>query len=279
MKHLFLLSFLLLTSFVNTQAQNQVKLTNSDDNIFKVLDTTTYKCTYNYQYLKDSLNQESKKTTSMTLLIGSRYNNFISEYTYYIDSMLYLGSKGLVTHEQVDASFTQYTPGGPRYKILKAHDELSTKILYPTTEGLWETKETVNLEWTLGEQTDSIVGYFCKIAYTTFGGRKYTAWYTPDIAMPYGPYKFSGLPGLIVKISDEQKSHVFELESMQKMKFVLVEKNKKTIKMTPKQLKKAIQNYQLGMIEKVKVWFAHDPEKVRKVTQRILSENNPIELQ
>jgi len=278
MKRLSLLSLLIL-ALTTIQAQNNVNVTDSDDSAFQVLDTINYKCTYSYDYLSDSLNQDSKKVAYMVLLTGEKYTNFRSEYGYYIDSMLYLGSKGLATHEQVDASFTQYTPGGPKYKILKAHDKLSTKVSYPTTEGLWETKETVNMDWTLGEQTDSIAGYFCKDAYMTFGGRKYTAWYTPDIAMPYGPYKFSGLPGLIVKISDEQQSHIFELESMQKMKFVLIEENKKSIKMTPKQFNKAIRNYRLGMIEKAKAWFGKDSEKVRNVTQKILNENNPIELQ
>ena len=55
--------------------------------------------------------------------------------------------------------------------------------------------------------------------------------------------------------------------------------NKKTIKMTPKQFNKAIRNYRLGMIEKAKAWFGKDSEKVRNVTQKILNENNPIELQ
>lgn len=279
MKHLFLFSVLLLLSFVTLKAQNKINITNNSDVAFNVLDTINYKCIYNYQHVKDSSNIESKKKANMLLLIGNKYTNFRNEYTYYIDSMRYLSTKGLVSHEQVNASFTQYTPGGPKYHILKDYTNQTTTILYPSTKGLWEAEEKSNMDWTLGEKTDSIAGYFCKVAYTTFGGRKYTAWYTPEIAMPYGPYKFSGLPGLIVKISDKQQSHVFELESIQKMTFALIEENEKSIKMTPKQLKKAIRNYQLGMIEKAKAWFASDPEKVRKVTKSILSENNPIELQ
>ncbi|WP_372646012.1 GLPGLI family protein [Ancylomarina sp.] len=279
MKHLLFFSLLLLLALVTTQAQNKVKVADSDDSAFKVLDTINYKCLYSYQHVKDSLNIESKKKASMLLLIGSKYTNFRNEYGYYIDSMRYLSTKGLVSHEQVNASFTQYTPGGPKYHILKNYTNQNTTILYPNTKGLWEAEETVSMDWTLGEKTDSIAGYFCKVAYTKFGGREYTAWYTPDIAMPYGPYKFSGLPGIIVKISDDQQSHVFELESMQKIKFPLIEENKKSINMTPKQLKKAMRNYQLGMIEKAKAWIKNDPEKVRKITKSILSENNPIELQ
>ncbi len=39
-------------------------------------------------------------------------------------------------------------------------------------------------------------------ATTNFRGRTYIAWYNPAIPVSVGPWKFSGLPGLIVEISD-----------------------------------------------------------------------------
>jgi GLPGLI family protein len=44
-------------------------------------------------------------------------------------------------------------------------------------------------------------------ATTEFGGRKWTAWFCEEIPLSDGPYKFKGLPGLIVKISDADNSH------------------------------------------------------------------------
>ena len=37
-------------------------------------------------------------------------------------------------------------------------------------------------------------------AETFIFGRKWTAWFSPEIPIQDGPYKFRGLPGLIVKI-------------------------------------------------------------------------------
>ena len=45
-------------------------------------------------------------------------------------------------------------------------------------------------------------------------GRKWTAWFTTEIPIQDGPYKFLGLPGLIVKIEDQTKTHSFELKGI-----------------------------------------------------------------
>lgn len=277
MKNTILLISLVILATIYSQAQNKVEVTNTN-NSYSLIDNSSYKCIYDYKYQSDSLNKNSTKEAYMTLLIGSKYNVFKSEFNFHIDSLLYLMSKGLVSEEQITEGFAQYTPGGPKYTIISKNNEEEVNLIYPTTEGVWETMENVTRNWKLGSKSDSVNGYSCKKAFINFKGRKYTAWYTPEIPLPYGPYKFSGLPGLIVKISDQQNTHCFELKSIQKHHFEMVRENKKSIKMTPEQLKKAIRNYNLGMIEKAKTWFAHDPYKVEKYTKKILSENNPIEL-
>ena len=49
-----------------------------------------------------------------------------------------------------------------------------------------------------------------------FRGRDYIAWYTEEIPYPYGPYKFSGLPGLITCIYDTQREHIYTLVGFEK---------------------------------------------------------------
>jgi GLPGLI family protein len=53
-------------------------------------------------------------------------------------------------------------------------------------------------------------------ATTEFAGRKWTAWFAEELPFNDGPYKFKGLPGLIVKISDETNSHSMELRGTSK---------------------------------------------------------------
>jgi GLPGLI family protein len=65
------------------------------------------------------------------------------------------------------------------------------------------------LEWELGEDTLTVCGYPCKKARTAFRGRNYEAWYAPEIPVSLGPWKFAGLPGMILQIRDTRNMFRF----------------------------------------------------------------------
>jgi GLPGLI family protein len=64
--------------------------------------------------------------------------------------------------------------------------------------------------WEMQADTLTIAGFFCQKATCTFRGRSYTAWFARDIPIPNGPWKFGGLPGLILKVYDNSKMCQFE---------------------------------------------------------------------
>jgi GLPGLI family protein len=61
------------------------------------------------------------------------------------------------------------------------------------------------LEWQISNETKEIGGYHCTKAITSYRGRNWIAWFSPDIALPYGPWKLHGLPGLILEAYDVEK--------------------------------------------------------------------------
>ncbi|MDR1552255.1 MAG: GLPGLI family protein, partial [Prevotellaceae bacterium] len=71
-------------------------------------------------------------------------------------------------------------------------------------------------DWKITNETKEISGYKCQKATCSFRGRDYVAWFTREIPVKEGPWKFDGLPGLIVKVYDTKEHYDFELYAVQK---------------------------------------------------------------
>ncbi|MBQ9711993.1 MAG: GLPGLI family protein [Bacteroidales bacterium] len=65
------------------------------------------------------------------------------------------------------------------------------------------------------EGSEEILGYRCMKASTFYGGRHYTAYFTPEIPISDGPWKFHGLPGMILKVSDDEGDFTYEAISLE----------------------------------------------------------------
>lgn len=78
--------------------------------------------------------------------------------------------------------------------------------------------EDLKFNWNISNEKQKIGAYNAQKATTEFGGRKWTAWFSTDLPFQDGPYKFSGLPGLIVKIEDDEKNYSWILQGNKKVK-------------------------------------------------------------
>lgn len=64
------------------------------------------------------------------------------------------------------------------------------------------SKPKPQIEWVESSETEQILGYNCKKAKAVIGGQTWTAWYSEDLPFDNGPAEFSGLPGLILRLSN-----------------------------------------------------------------------------
>lgn len=73
-----------------------------------------------------------------------------------------------------------------------------------------------DIEWSLIEDsTKNVLGYDCVMATANYHGRKWTAWFTPEIPVQTGPWKLAGLPGLILEADADNGVYSFMATGIQ----------------------------------------------------------------
>lgn len=107
------------------------------------------------------------------------------------------------------------------YKVVKTYPSMElifteTMLTAPAPIQLGY-KENLKINWKIDKEKQNIGEYKTQKATTVFGGRKWTAWFSNEIPLHDGPYKFHGLPGLIVKLEDEGKNYSWELKGNKKI--------------------------------------------------------------
>lgn len=116
----------------------------------------------------------------------------------------YLGSKasdGSSTSNMVSVKNKDNTPGF----FYKLYGNPVVKLRENHLDNIMYVADTVQLNWEIHADTKLITDFVCNKATVNFRGRDYVAWYTKQIPIPAGPYKFSGLPGLILTIESLDK--------------------------------------------------------------------------
>ncbi|MCU7617498.1 GLPGLI family protein [Chryseobacterium sp. PBS4-4] len=116
---------------------------------------------------------------------------------------------------------------------------IDTKIRY---------EEPEDIKWTILNERKTYAGYKTRKAYTTKYGRKWIAWFAEDLPLNFGPYKFSGLPGLIIRMYDEKGEYYFTLSQFKKKRREIILPQDKNYKaFTKKAFKNAKYNIQTDL--------------------------------
>jgi len=173
--------------------------------------------TYRLSYQPDSTNP-AKRADIFYLLLGKTLSKFQSRGEQAADSLLaaFEGVPFTLNSESTQLMLKQldYLPRSrSHYSIYKAAGHLYFYDRIATTHYRYEEPA---LSWAIGPATATVAGYACQRATASYGGRQWEAWFTRAVPVSDGPYKFSGLPGLIVKVSDTRQHYVFELAQLTK---------------------------------------------------------------
>ncbi len=247
---------------------------------------------YQVSMTPDSTNAE-KKTELAYLDSDGKKSFFYAENTLKRDSLM----DRMRATRNFDRTQMQNLRSNINFTIEK--DLSNQSLVYKSRIGRdqYSYNETPSLSWKILPETVKIGDYKTQKAETTFGGRTWYAWFTPEIPLQDGPYKFSGLPGLIVKVQDSKGDYSFDLMQTKKIadvqqpqargQFINLPKNKymdmeKKFQKDPASFISAQRNSGGGPGGPGGNRPAMDPKQMQEMQKRmeaeIKSRNNPIEL-
>lgn len=230
-----ILIILLLAICLNMSAQqaqgNAIApiLGRRDVTSMQTIDVGLIRCTYAFN--ADTIGKTSTYLDLQCLEIGKHISKYYSRFVFDNDSIIWMWRQ---KHPKAQSVKRQMAPLGKRnyywseYKyseIFKYHTRNKLCVYSRMPHGMMKhdnrfyTDSLTLQKWQLQSGTLRINGYLCHKATCMFRGRSYVAWYAKDIPVSDGPWKFGGLPGLILKIYDTQKLYTFECIKIEYLNF------------------------------------------------------------
>ncbi|ACU08464.1 hypothetical protein FIC_02022 [Flavobacteriaceae bacterium 3519-10] len=251
----------------------------------------THRFIYGFQFKSDSLAKEFR-TENMVLDVNPDNVKFYPYMYAENDSLNKVRDfKNIIWDDSVPA--------------LSRKRDSNENVSFLLTSDFFSIKTVDPISWKLTEETKKSADYTLQKATTQFGGRNWTAWFSKEVPISEGPYKFRGLPGLIFELYDDKDNFKFALIKSQQFKdtydtslFLESFAGKKPIAITEKVwLAKQLENYNDPLREMKQAYknntdpsarFMYAGKQVTGLDQfkpltedaqaRIRRENNPIEI-
>ena len=173
---------------------------------------TDFKATYWCSYQPDSTDSQYVETENFVVLYNAKNHRslFMPEGKFNKDSLMLNNGDRMEMVKDI-SRFRSHIPylvfmDPERRKTTVVGEITGQKVFYETalSEISWVKKDSTRLE----------KGLVLRLAEADFGGRHWLAWYAPSYPYDMGPYKFRGLPGLIIYLYDTKNHYFFKLEKL-----------------------------------------------------------------
>lgn len=159
----------------------------------------------------DASDKSDIKTENAYLDISPEKSVFYSENRIKRDSIMQKAFQGGGGRVNINRGQMESLRSNINYSVEKDKTNQKTFLKDRIGRDAYSYEEDRPLSWKILSETTKIGEYKVQKAETDFAGRKWTAWFTTDLPYQDGPYKFGGLPGLIVKVEDDQGDYSFDL--------------------------------------------------------------------
>lgn len=256
---------------------------------------------YELSYKPKTNSSERKKI--LTILDIAEKKSIYQDFTYLSQDSLISSKMDAMQKSGVYTDLSTFIrkPDIP-YKIIKEYPDFNQIHQEYFIEANFSYTIKPVLKWKILPEKEKIGTYEAQKASLSFGGRNWTAWFTTQIPFQDGPYKFCGLPGLIVKIEDDRQEFSWSLKGNKKIEqyneISLAEKtlpnHDKFIHTTPEKFAKALASYKKDPLSSMRGMFTEEMvnksfdnsgktlaeilKEQEKAIMKIYENDNPIEV-
>jgi GLPGLI family protein len=186
----------------------------------------SYKAVYDFKWKPQKKASEYLQEDFALLIHDNKTSEFLSYIKFKNDSTKTIALKEFKKKGLGSLSF-DYKYGQSKFNDVVLKNYINNEVLFEKQlyDKLFIVKNQCTIEWKINSEKDIYLSYSVQKASTEFGGRKWTAWFTTEIPVQDGPYKFHGLPGLILKLNDSENEFIYEMKSITKETNDISERN------------------------------------------------------
>lgn len=173
---------------------------------------------YEYHAIKDSTRKDKVSKEIMLLDITDKSSRFYSHKRFQRDSATVENiRKGMVLDRKKITMSYEVNDGETNDAVTKTYPDFKIYLHTFIGKDFYKVMEERKMKWKVLPEEQKIGAWNTQKATVEFAGRKWTAWFCKDIPISDGPYKFHGLPGLIVKMEDSKGMFSYELKGINKI--------------------------------------------------------------
>lgn len=165
---------------------------------------------YEYRFVSDLAKKDSANTELMYLDIKKDGSKFYSRKRFYSDSLRDAYIQKQLASGATNFSYNDNNAGKVEASVIKSYPDFKVNLHTTIGQNRFNVSDSKPMEWKILPDKKKIDKFDAQKATLEFGGRTWTAWFSQDFPFQDGPYKFHGLPGLILEMEDSTGTHIFK---------------------------------------------------------------------
>lgn len=250
---------------------------------FEVIDSTVLVAQFQYTYPVDNFKNGFVFVSDiLDVQISERFSKTFSHNLHLMDQNKTYREKRHDVKLRFDYADFEVFNNYPEGKNTVQRRIPFAQKLQGSTQMAEYTENLPDFRWHITERTDSVAEHLCRIAEGNIGGRVWTVWFSEEIPLYTGVWKFNGLPGMVLKAVDKKGDYTFECIKITSCREAILKYNWKPVKMTKSkwlQLEKDMYDNPDNYFTKNGKILITDMETFKPLKEKWVVRYNPIEFE